>query len=151
MSRIFSLLLTFCILMMSYAALADSPPSDGAKGMAGAKGTFSFEPSDWKGKGQTTWWKDSDGIDPGVAGCHIGTDSGGKANGRKFGEACMADGLLVESNPGANVVHKHTDDTGHPDKFDCNAWCKGNGRAKGMCKAVKGPAPCAKSAMCSCN
>ena len=119
--------------------------------MAGAKGTFNFQPSDWKGKGQTTWWKDTDGVDPGVAGCHIGTDSAGKANGRMFGEACMSDGLLVESNPGVNVLHKHTDDVGHPDKFDCNTWCKGKGRAKGICKAIKGPAPCAKSAMCSCN
>ena len=151
MSRIFCPLLTFCIFMMSYAALADSPPSDGAKGMAGAKGTFHFEPSDYKGKGHTSWWKDTDGVDPGVAGCHIGTDSGGKANGRMFGEACLADGLLVESNPGAGVLHKHTDDVGHPDKFDCNAWCKGKGLAKGVCKAVTGPAPCAKSAMCSCN
>lgn len=141
----------FCALVMSFAAMADSPPSGGAEGMAGAKGTFSFEPSDWKGKGQTTWWKDTDGVDPGVAGCHIGTDADGKANGRVFGEACMSNGLLVESNPGMDVVHKHTDDTGHPDTFDCNAWCQGSGHAAGMCKPVTGPAPCATSAICSCN
>jgi hypothetical protein len=50
-----------------------------------------------------------------------------------FGEACLHDGLLVESNPGAGVVHKHTDDIGHPDKFDCNAWCIGTGSPKGVC------------------
>jgi hypothetical protein len=151
MSRLFSILFTVCILIMSSAAMADGPPSDGARGMPGAKGTFHFEPADWKGKGHTSWWKDSDGVAPGVAGCHIGTDSTGKANGRKFGEACLADGLLVESNPAAGVLHKHSDDVGHPDKFDCNAWCKGTGQAKGVCKVVSGPAPCAKSAMCSCS
>ncbi|MGB5519579.1 MAG: hypothetical protein WBO73_14120 [Gammaproteobacteria bacterium] len=32
-------------------------------------------------EGKITWWKDSDGIDPGKAGCHIGTDSQGKPKG----------------------------------------------------------------------
>ncbi len=151
MSRGLVLILALCVLMLGTVAMTDSPPSDGAKGMPGAKGTFHFEPADYKGKGHTSWWKDTDGVDPGVAGCHIGTDSKGKANGRKFGEACLADGLLVESNPSAGKIHKHTDDVGHPDKFDCNAWCKGKGSAKGMCKVATGPAPCAKSAMCSCS
>ena len=131
MSRMLALIAAFCILVSGHAAMADSPPSSGAKGMAGAKGTFSFKPTDWKGKGHTSYWIDTDGIDPGKEGCHIGTNSKGKANGRTFGEACLANGLLVESNPGANELHKHTDDVGHPDTFDCNLWCKGKGQAAG--------------------
>ena len=151
MSRISVLVLAFGVSMLTAASLvsASDGPSAGAKGMAGAKGTFEFKPSDWK-EGTTSWWKDSDGIAPGVAGCHIGTDADGKANGRMFGEACMEDGLLVESNPGAQELHSHKDDIGHPDKFDCNAWCIGQGSAKGMCVTAAAP-PCAQSAMCKCD
>ena len=67
--------------------------------MAGSQGTIEFKPTDWK-EGQATCWKDSDGIAPGEAGCHIGTDSQGTPNGRNFGEACLPNGYLVESNPG---------------------------------------------------
>lgn len=78
----------FAILAMvsvgGCGAKDDHAASDGAKGMPGALGTFAFKPKDWA-DGQTTWWKDSDGIDPGVAGCHIGTDKDGNANGRMFG------------------------------------------------------------------
>ncbi len=125
------------------------PPSKGAEGMAGATGTFEFKPSDWQ-EGQITWWKDSDGIDPGVAGCHIGTDENGEPNGRMFGEACLENGLLVESNPGAEELHSHGNDTGHPDTFDCNAWCVGQGKASGSCQVAAAP-PCAQSAACSCS
>jgi hypothetical protein len=117
--------------------------------MPGAKGTFEFKPEDWI-EGATTWWKDTDGVDPGTPGCHIGTDGEGTLNGRMFGEACMPDGLLVESNPGADEVHKHTDDIGHPDKFDCNEWCIGKGASKGVCTQAAAP-PCEQSAMCACN
>ncbi len=136
-------------MILAVSAFADGPPSDGAKDMAGAKGTFVFKPKDWIA-GQTTYWKDTDGVDPGTAGCHIGTDEKGKPNGRMFGEACLSDVLLVESNPGADVIHAHKDDTGHPDKFDCNAWCKGQGSAKGMCTKAPAP-PCAQSAKCVCQ
>ena len=105
-------------------------PSAGAQNMAGAVGTFEFKPQDWTA-GHTTWWKDTDGIDPGIAGCHIGTDSDGVPNGRMFGEACLPDGLLVESNPGADNMHSHKNDVGHPDRFDCNAWCIGQGNSGG--------------------
>ena len=54
----------------------DHPPSAGAKGMAGAEGTFEFKPDDWL-DGAKTWWKDTDGIAPGVAGCHIGVNADG--------------------------------------------------------------------------
>lgn len=151
MSRLLTLMLALCIAMLSVASAvgASGEPSSGAKGMAGAKGTFEFKPEDWM-EGEISWWKDSDGVDPGTAGCHIGTDSEGKPNGRMFGEGCLPDGLLVESNPGADELHKHSNDVGHPDKFDCNAWCIGKGASKGVCAAAAAP-PCAASAMCACN
>ena len=127
----------------------DHAPSKGASEMPGALGTFSFKPTDWK-KGETTWWKDSDGVDPGTAGCHIGTDKDGNPNGRMFGEACLSGTELVESNPGADKIHSHKDDTGHPDKFDCNAWCVGKGSAKGVCQPAPAP-PCESSAKCVCG
>jgi hypothetical protein len=128
-------------------------PSPGAEGMPGAKGTFDFKPEDWK-SGVTSWWKDTDGIAPQTPGCHVGTDSKGAPNGRMFGEACLANGLLVESNPGAFALHSHADDVGHPDTFDCNEWCIGTGASEGVCAMVyyaDAPAPCKQSARCQCQ
>ncbi len=146
--------MAFCIPLSMLAHQAGAAehhgPSTGARGMPGAKGTFAFKPSDWKGMGVTTWWIDTDGVNPGVAGCHLGVTAQGKRNGRSFGEACTASGLLVESNPGANVLHKHVNDIGHPDLFDCNQWCRGHNKAGGVCKAAPAP-PCASSARCVCN
>jgi hypothetical protein len=119
--------------------------------MPGALGTFQFKPSDWM-EGKKTWWIDSDGVDPGKAGCHIGTDANGKPNGRAFAEACLDETTLVESNPDADEIHSHKNDIGHPDKFDCNAWCVGKGSENGMCKVVAAPVPCeGNSAICVCN
>jgi len=117
--------------------------------MAGAKGTIEYKPVDFQ-EGALTWWKDSDGIYPDVAGCHIGTDENGVPNGRMFGEACLENGLLVESNPGADELHSHKGDIGHPDTFDCQAWCIGEGASGGVCVAAAAP-PCEESARCSCN
>jgi hypothetical protein len=142
-------ILTIVLLIMAQGASAAGEPSPGAKGMPGAQGTFEFKPADWK-EGQTTWWKDSDGVNPGVAGCHIGTRSDGTPNGRMFGEACLPNGLLVESNPGADELHSHNNDTGHPDTFDCNAWCIGTGNTAGSCKVASAP-PCEQSAICTCE
>ncbi len=36
-----------------------------------------------------------------MPGCHTGTDEKGEPSGRMFGEACLPDGMLVESNPDA--------------------------------------------------
>ena len=139
------------VLMFSNAATAQHSPSEAAKGMPGAKGTIEFKPTDWKGN-VTTYWTDTDGVNPGVAGCHIGVAQDGKPNGRFFGEACQNAQILIESNPGAGVIHSHTNDLGHPDTFDCNAWCVGAKKAKGgTCKPVSGPSPCAASARCECN
>lgn len=152
MSHLSTLSLAFCIsmLMLAGTANASGEPSSGAKGMPGAKGTFEFKPTDWM-EGETTWWMDSDGIDPGTAGCHIGTDSEGTPNGRMFGEACLPDGLLVESNPGADQLHSHSNDIGHLDTFDCNEWCIGiTGASNGACAAAAAP-PCEQSAMCVCE
>ncbi len=136
-------------LSLTLSAAADGEPSPAAKAMAGAKGTFVFQPQDWT-QGVTTWWKDTDGVDPGTAGCHIGTDSSGVPNGRMFGEACLDDGSLVETNPGVDELHSHADDVGHPDKFDCNAWCVGKGSSKGLCVAATA-LPCRRSARCACE
>ncbi len=142
-------LILLLLALQAYSEPSIHEPSPGAKEMAGAKGTFEFKSEDWTGGG-TTWWKDSDGVDPGLAGCHIGTDSNGLPNGRMFGEACLADGLLVESNPGAGELHGHSDDIGHPDIFDCNTWCIGNGASEGRCEVASAP-PCVQSARCVCN
>ena len=148
MKRLAMLCLSLSALL-ACSAYDDGEPSPGAQGMAGAKGTFEFKPEDWT-PNVTTWWKDTDGIDPATAGCHIGTDSDGAPNGRMFGEACLAEGLLVESNPGADELHSHENDIGHPDKFDCHTWCVGNGYSKGMCMVAAAP-PCAASARCACD
>ncbi len=151
MSQIGRIVLLACFSLLIAACSENSGhnPSTGAENMSGAKGTFEFKPNDWK-SGEISWWKDSDGIDPGVAGCHIGTDEKGVANGRMFGEACLPDGLLVESNPGSDELHSHSDDTGHPDTFDCNAWCVGNGKKSGVCEVAPAP-PCEQSARCACE
>jgi hypothetical protein len=140
-----------CLLLLvtSCAHEHTGEPSVGAKDMPGAKGTFAFKPNDWT-PGETTWWKDSDGVSPGVAGCHISTDDKGIPDGRTFGEACLPNGLLVESNPGKDVLHSHGDDTGHPDTFDCNEWCTGTGHKSGACEVAAAP-PCEQSAVCVCQ
>jgi hypothetical protein len=126
-----------------------SIPSDGAKSIPGAEGTIEFRPNDWL-EGETTWWVDSDGVAPGVPGCHIGADEDGAPNGRVFGEACLPNGLLVESNPAANELHSHHNDTGHPDTFDCAKWCIAEGATGGICSTASSP-PCDRSAFCSCD
>lgn len=125
----------------------DGEPADPSKDIPGWRGKIEFKPDDWTG--QQSWWKDSDGVEPGIAGCHIGTDDKGVANGRMFGEACLPSGLLVESNPARDELHGHKDDIGHPDTFDCPAWCKGKGKETGTCEVASAP-PCASSAICLC-
>jgi hypothetical protein len=136
------------LLLEACATTSYDGPSPEARSMAGAEGRFDFKPMDWQ-EGDETWWKDTDGVDPGTPGCPICTDGSGAPNGRMFAEACL-DGSLVESNPGAGVIHVHPDDTGHPDKFDCNAWCVGQGKAKGSCVIAAAPL-CAHSAKCACE
>lgn len=145
----FTIFFSLSYFVFAGVAIAEDKPSIGAYGMAGAEGTFAFKPNDWR-KGEVSWWKDTDGVDPATPGCHIGTNSDGLPNGRMFGEACLSNGYLVESNPGADELHSHNNDVGHPDTFDCNAWCEGKGSSGGMCKVAVAP-PCEQSAMCSCE
>ena len=129
------------------------PPSPLAKGMPGALGTFDYRPPDYKADVRSYWY-DTDGVDPGVAGCHVGVagEKDKTPNGRVFGEACRDIRVLIESNPAADQIHGHADDVGHPDLFDCNAWCKQAKKASGgVCRVVSGPAPCKTSAICSCK
>ena len=151
MSHRSNLMLICCasLLLWPYVGKAEGVPSAGARGLPGAKGTFEFKPDDWR-PDASTWWKDTDGVDPGTAGCHIGTDQAGNPNGRTFGEACLPDGLLVESNPGASVIHQHIGDIGRPDTFDCQAWCIGMGSSTGVCSPAVAP-PCVQSAACKCD
>jgi len=91
-----------------------------------------FRPSPPK-PGVTTYWIDTDGENPGVAGCHIevrgANDPRRLPGGRVFGELCHPDErgrpnqILIESNPGANVIHPHTNDYGHPYRISCPRWC----------------------------
>jgi hypothetical protein len=139
----------FMLAVFALSSQAEGEPSAGAASMPGATGTFAFKPGDWR-EGETTWWEDSEGVDPGTPGCHIGTDSEGNPNGRLFGEACLDDGRLVESNPAEDELHSHKNDIGHPDTFDCNAWCAGTGHSGGSCKTAAAP-PCEQSAYCACT
>jgi hypothetical protein len=77
------------------------------------------------GTGQRSWWKDTDGIEPELAGCHVEYTAQGCANAaaRQFGEYCSADGL-VETNPGPGECHDHARDIGHPYVVDCDRWCR---------------------------
>jgi hypothetical protein len=80
-------MLAVCIPLLMLAGVAQaqhSEPSAGAKGMPGALGTMEYKPTDWKGN-ITTYWKDTDGVDPGVAGCHIGVTENGHRRGARRG------------------------------------------------------------------
>jgi hypothetical protein len=145
-------LLAVCLVSVvagAHLAAASDDPSPLAQEIPGARGTIVFKPSDWT-PGETTWWQDSDGVKPGIQGCHIGTDSSGTPNGRMFGEACLENGLLVETNPVHDKLHSHSNDVGYPDTFDCNTWCIGEGNASGSCQAAAAP-PCEQSARCVCE
>src|SRR5262245_32966373 len=151
------LVLAICIPAWLHAAEADDPPSaEGTKGKGGQLGEFPPQPADWPGRDQppypVSWWKDSDGVDPGTAGCHEGlVDKDGKLNGRMFGEACIDDNkVLIESNPEKDKPHSHENDIGHPYHYDCQKWCVCQGHAKGVCVPEHAP-PCSESAKCSCS
>lgn len=121
------------------------------------------------GAGEDTFWIDTDGVAPEVAGCHIEYSDEDCATvataGRNFGEFCQEDGTLVESNPGADVCHTHEDDIGHPYVVDCVGWCRnaitlpdgqqrGTAATTGTCEVVS-DVPCdqgvVESARCVCE
>lgn len=140
---------------ISIPAQLQQPPSTN---LPGGLGRFPFTP-DPRRPG-TTYWKDSDGVDPGTAGCHIETDAHGQPDphGRHFGEACgmhAGECVLVETNPKAGAVHQHPNDTGRPDVFSCAQWCIGAKHAKGgTCEPVTidhGDCQTLASAFCHCT
>lgn len=134
-------------------------PSSGAQVLPGALGRFLVSPDqidpeyEWL-EGTTTEWLDTDGVAPEVAGCHIELDPANPP--RHFGELCTPDGLLVETNPGVNQAHAHSNDLGSPDVFNCNTYCQGEYRVGGSCQPVieiepTEAFPCETSAICSCD
>jgi hypothetical protein len=104
----------------SGASGSSTPPSHGDH----PEGTTVYD----GGSGKTSWWKDTEGVDPEVAGCHVEFTGDGCAAaatpGRNFGEKCLPDDVLVETNPGADACHQHAGDIGHPYTVPCNDWCK---------------------------
>lgn len=103
------------------------------------------------GRGEDSFWIDTDGVSPEVAGCHIeyseSTCTTVAVFGRTVGEFCQDDGTLVESNPAALACHTHDKDIGHPYVVDCAGWCTNglvlpNGQRRGFaadtgyCEAV---------------
>lgn len=139
-------------------------PSSAAAALPGALGRFYVKPSElgfeppyeWL-EGETTTWLDTDGVSPEVGGCHIETtDPLLTAEPRNFGELCNANGLLVETNPGVNQQHSHSNDLGRPDVFNCNTYCQGEYNVAGSCQPIieivtTEAFPCETSALCMCE
>jgi hypothetical protein len=109
------------------------------------------------GTGEDTYWSDTDGVDPGTAGCHdeYMSDSCDEVKeGRTFGEFCLDDDRLVESNPGAGVCHTHGNDMGKPDVVSCSEWCQSEGQTSGKCEGgvtAEAAAGTCESARCVCD
>lgn len=139
--------------------------SDEDAGEHGDGGTFVLD----LGSGMDSFWIDTDGVAPEVAGCHIEFNENDCASvatpGRNFGEFCMDDATLIESNPMADLCHTHEDDIGHPYVVDCASWCRGTltlpsgerrgvAPATGTCEVVV-EVPCddgvVESARCVCD
>jgi hypothetical protein len=159
MGRHHSILLA-CLGVLSPACSSDDAPEDEA-----GPGTIPLD----LGTGADSFWIDTDGVDPEVAGCHIEFSDDDctsvAVSARNFGEFCQEDGTLVESNPMADVCHTHDDDIGHPYVVDCVGWCtdtltlpngerRGIAAATGTCEVVL-DVPCdlgvIESARCVCE
>jgi len=148
------------------------------KVQAGWLGRTEIEPAVLDGLGfpylGDQYWTDTDGVAPATPGCHYpfehrsiaGVCSDPLNAASKIGEACNPGvgqpnhatgfpvGALIETNPGPGVCHPHKDGLGHPDVYDCDAYCKGTQSPlhTGACVA----APCADdnaiaSAKCECT
>ena len=120
-------------------------------------------------------WEDSDGVEPDVAGCHT-LHAGDEACEvceeavlERISEGChdFVDpetgdvySWLIETNPDAGVCHPHNGGKGHPDVFDCDAFCKektidGSGETYGggACEPVEAldcDGSAVDSAWCAC-
>lgn len=145
-------ILAVCIPVLMLPNSATAQGEEEGKKIPGYKGETELD----KGAGKNTYWYDSgDGIDPGSAGCHIEVERVDEKTIRRtdrvFGEECTADGLLVETTPGPDEIHRHVNDIGHPYLFDCDVWCKSKHTwNRGTCEPTIGPRPCATSAVCVC-
>jgi hypothetical protein len=154
-----------------------TPPTDGPKPEEPKKIKY---PVDEKGKlipgglEPTTidapgWWEETDGIKPEVPGCHYAyaDKQTCQARGERtgwLGESCELDkqkkptNVLIETNPDpAGNCHFHNEGKGHPDRIDCDKYCKGTyGEAsKGTCVTVEkvcdGKDGKISSAKCDCE
>lgn len=109
------------------------------------------------GAGKDTYWADTDGVDPAIAGCHYefaGETCEQNLPERTFGELCLDDDRLVESNPGKDECHPHGGDMGKPGVVSCSTWCAEQGHASGKCEsgvAATGAHGDCTSARCSCD
>ncbi len=109
------------------------------------------------GTGVDSHWSDSDGVDPGTAGCHYeyaDATCGEPKDGRTFGELCLDDDRLVESNPRPGTCHTHAGDHGRPDVVSCSDWCRSQGSAAGRCESgieASGDHGACQSARCACD
>ncbi len=128
----------------------------------------------WQGKTKIKApgsWKDSDGVVPGEAGLHHAYKDSRCTEAdpamQPIAEACYVfsrdnNGTpeqsplwLIETNPAKDECHEHRGGEGHPDVFDCDAFCKGsadadrNAYSSGKC--VKALAEGVWSARCECE
>lgn len=109
------------------------------------------------GTGTSSYWTDTDGVAPGVAGCHYEFSDASCSNhkeGRTFGEFCLDDDRLVESNPGKDECHEHGADKGKPFVMSCSEWCQEESGSTGSCEggiAVDGAHGSCEAARCVCD
>lgn len=109
------------------------------------------------GTGEDTYWSDTDGVDPGTAGCHdeyMSNTCETVKDGRTFGEFCLDDDRLVESNPAADECHTHGGDLGKPDVVSCSAWCQSESGSSGRCEGgvtAQAANTTCESARCVCD
>ncbi|MEM7353135.1 MAG: hypothetical protein AAF657_20240 [Acidobacteriota bacterium] len=90
----------------------------------------------------TQIWDDSDGVVPQTPGCHYeyhdqNGDVCSNKTGAFFGEACLSDDLLVETNPEKNKCHTHAGGIGHPDTFVCSTFCQETTGEVGYCATAE--------------
>lgn len=133
------------------------PASSEALAWPGALGRFRVTPTEinpdyeWY-EGETTTWKDTDGVAPEDAGCHIEiTQPPLVTPQRFFGELCLDEVRLVETNPNVDQAHPHNDDLGAPDVFNCNTYCMELYNLAGSCTVVGPVDVCETSAICLCE
>lgn len=133
------------------------PSSSEAQAWPGALGRFRVKPTEinpnypWL-EGEATTWLDTDGVAPEKPGCHIEiTDPPLVDPQRFFGELCLDQVLLVETNPNVKEAHSHNDDLGAPDVFNCNTYCMDLYSKAGSCEVVGPVDVCETSAKCACE